>query len=124
MLETEKFAKSKGITTIYLSTHDKQNFYKHLGYAFCDPIVSFGVNTDILPEGFLLKFLPENSAERDSSKSSENTSIPTSGSPVVPPSVAPPPPPPPPPPTRATQKERPDIVRWDPSAISWMKKDL
>ncbi|XP_061166822.1 N-alpha-acetyltransferase 80-like [Saccostrea echinata] len=124
MLETEQFAKSKGLATIYLSTHDKQDFYKHLGYTFCDPIVCFGVNTDILPEGFLQKFLPDITAERDSSSGSVNTSIPPSGSPVVPPSAAPPPPPPPPPPTGTTQKDRPDIVRWDPSAISWMKKDL
>lgn len=43
----------KGITKLYLSTHDKQDFYKHLGYKFCEPIVSFGVNTDNLPEGFV-----------------------------------------------------------------------
>ena len=46
----------KGMTTLYLSTHDKQDFYKHLGFIFCDPIVSFGVNTDNLPEGFVSRY--------------------------------------------------------------------
>nr|XP_022333753.1 N-acetyltransferase 6-like isoform X2 [Crassostrea virginica]XP_022333755.1 N-acetyltransferase 6-like isoform X2 [Crassostrea virginica] len=114
MLETEEFAKRKGMTTLYLSTHDKQDFYKHLGFTFCDPIVSFGVNTDNLPEGFLQRFLSDKSPEeKRKQKLSPAVNL---GSPTVPAPSAPPPPPPPPP----TAK----IDRWDPNAISWMKKDF
>ena len=33
---------------MYLTTHDKQEFYRHLGYEFCSPIVSF--DSSIIPE--------------------------------------------------------------------------
>jgi hypothetical protein len=32
----------KGITTVYLTTHDQQAFYQKLGYCLCEPIVVFG----------------------------------------------------------------------------------
>ncbi|XP_048733979.1 N-alpha-acetyltransferase 80-like isoform X2 [Ostrea edulis] len=125
MLETEQYAKRKGMTTLFLSTHDKQDFYKHLGYTFCEPIVSFGVNTDNLPEGFLQRFLPEVSDEKDISKDTEKKpSIPSPEPPVVAVPAPPPPPPPPPPSIGVIPKGKPEIVKWDPSAISWMKKDL
>ena len=27
-----------GIQTMYLTTHDKQDFYSHIGYTYCDPV--------------------------------------------------------------------------------------
>lgn len=33
---------------MYLTTHDKQDFYGHLGYEFCDPVVSLGGASTLL----------------------------------------------------------------------------
>ncbi|XP_013785528.1 N-acetyltransferase 6-like isoform X2 [Limulus polyphemus] len=44
MLKTEEFARRLGFKTAYLNTIDKQDFYKHLGYIFCDPVSSDGGN--------------------------------------------------------------------------------
>lgn len=120
MLQTEQFAKRKGITTLYLSTHDKQDFYKHLGYKFCEPIVSFGVNTDNLPEGFLQKFLPDTTSKNNRCKDPISLSTNQGPSVILAPTA---PPPPPPPPIGGILKGHSKVDRWDPSAISWMKKD-
>ena len=37
-----------GYNTMYLTTHDKQDFYGHLGYEFCDPVVSLGGASTLL----------------------------------------------------------------------------
>ncbi|XP_076312350.1 N-alpha-acetyltransferase 80 [Tachypleus tridentatus] len=42
MLKTEDYARRLGFKTAYLNTIDKQDFYKHLGYIFCDPVSSDG----------------------------------------------------------------------------------
>jgi len=39
-----------GLSTLYLCTHDKQDFYQHLGYQFCCPVLSFGSASNILSE--------------------------------------------------------------------------
>jgi len=39
-----------GLTVLYLCTHDKQDFYQHLGYQFCAPVLSFGSASNILSE--------------------------------------------------------------------------
>jgi len=39
-----------GLTVLYLTTHDKQGFYQHVGYQFCAPIVSVGSATGLLSE--------------------------------------------------------------------------
>ena len=33
---------------MYLTTHDKQDFYRHLGYEFCSPIICF--DSAVVPE--------------------------------------------------------------------------
>lgn len=38
----EQFARNLHFTTIYLSTHDKAEFYKKLGFNFCEPICHYG----------------------------------------------------------------------------------
>lgn len=38
----EKLAKQLGFSTAVLSTHDKQEFYKKLGYENCPPIAHYG----------------------------------------------------------------------------------
>ncbi|XP_060564606.1 N-alpha-acetyltransferase 80-like [Ruditapes philippinarum] len=55
MNKTEEFAASRGYKVMYLTTHDKQKFYEHLGYEYCSPIVTF--NTDIIPEHFANKLI-------------------------------------------------------------------
>lgn len=124
MLQTEQFAKRKGITTLCLCTHDKQNFYKHLGYTFCEPVVSCGVNTDNLPEGFQQIFLQDNTTGTSkNSRCKEPVSLSTNQGPSVVPAPSAPPPPLPPPPG-GVLKGQSKVDRWDPSAISWMKKDI
>jgi len=39
-----------GLTVLYLCTHDKQDFYQHLGYQYCAPVLSFGSASNILSE--------------------------------------------------------------------------
>ncbi|XP_029651554.1 N-alpha-acetyltransferase 80-like isoform X1 [Octopus sinensis] len=53
MIASEEFAARLGFQTMYLSTHDKQGFYEHLGYKYCDPISKADNCTKLLPEGFL-----------------------------------------------------------------------
>lgn len=35
---------SKGKTVLYLSTHDKQDFYRHLGYEESEAVTALGAN--------------------------------------------------------------------------------
>ncbi|XP_077868281.1 N-alpha-acetyltransferase 80-like, partial [Saccoglossus kowalevskii] len=35
---TEEHARNMGSHTMYLCTKDKQDFYQHLGYKYCDPV--------------------------------------------------------------------------------------
>jgi hypothetical protein len=47
-----------GLSVLYLTTHDKQGFYKHLGYVYCQPIVSLGSASGLLSEELVnVKFL-------------------------------------------------------------------
>jgi len=39
-----------GFETAYLTTHDKQDFYSHVGYDFCQPVVSLGSASTLLSE--------------------------------------------------------------------------
>lgn len=44
---------SEGFKTMYLSTHDKQDFYQHVGYCFCKQVVSCGAQSSNLPKHFV-----------------------------------------------------------------------
>lgn len=124
MKETEQFAKSEGFKTVYLSTHDKQDFYQHIGYSFCKPIVSCGIQSPNLPKDFLNR-LAGTSLNNESQSNQENSSFPvmtTPSAPPPPPPSCPVPPPPPKIPDKTSDNNK--ISRWDPRAISWMKKDL
>lgn len=57
MEETEEHARRLGLSTLYLCTHDKQDFYQHLGYQFCAPVLSFGSASNILSEQQLSKLV-------------------------------------------------------------------
>ncbi|CAL1274984.1 unnamed protein product [Larinioides sclopetarius] len=40
MNKTEEYAKELNFSTAYLSTHDQQGFYEHLGYVYGEPVSS------------------------------------------------------------------------------------
>jgi len=56
MTESEKTAKSLGFVTIYLSTKDKDNFYRHLGYEDSNPVSSLGENSKRLTSEQVIHF--------------------------------------------------------------------
>ncbi|OWF38402.1 hypothetical protein KP79_PYT10722 [Mizuhopecten yessoensis] len=137
-----------GYCTMYLTTHDKQDFYKHLNYNFCDPVISFGADPKLIPDCLIKQLtattLRPQEKEQETSDKQNNalselhqTNLPSpSPPPPPPPTTAPLPPPPPPPPSYAplppppppttakTVLGKPEIVKWDPRNISWMRKDL
>ena len=147
MEASEDYAASLGYVTVYLSTHDKQGFYGHLGYEFCEPISKLDSCTKLLPAGLrqqlgtcsLAKQKQVSSSEdknsikntiRTNSNNKNNSIIshPASKVPLPPANVPPPPPanvplppPPPPPPISVTL---PKVVIMDPGNIFWMKKEL
>lgn len=107
MEETESYAKSRGFTRLYLTTHDKQHFYHHVGYVLSTPVQNAGALATLIPMESLLKFSrtpsqPNDTCEPNSSsiKSFEiSQNFPPPPPLPKPPSCpAPPPPPPPPPP--------------------------
>ncbi|XP_052272784.1 N-alpha-acetyltransferase 80-like [Dreissena polymorpha] len=141
MEKTEQFAEKEGFKVIYLTTHDKEEFYAHLGYEKSQPVVSFG--TDIIPE-HLVKQLTGNLNTEEQLASTikhtcadtvKNGNPPVSHGPTTPkapcsgpiPSSVPRPPvpaPPPPPPPVVSKLQTSDISRFDPACIVWMKKRL
>ncbi|XP_077307650.1 N-alpha-acetyltransferase 80 [Lithobates pipiens] len=42
MEATERYARGKGFRNLYLTTHDKQDFYYHLGYRLTEPVQNMG----------------------------------------------------------------------------------
>ncbi|CAG2221464.1 unnamed protein product [Mytilus edulis] len=81
MQETEHFARSEGFETMYLSTHDKQDFYQHVGYSFCKPVVSCGIQPSNIPDSFVLEQIGRcnirwryKSTKRLNTKSKDNSS--------------------------------------------------
>lgn len=202
MRKTEEFAQRHGYLWMYLTTHDKQLFYEHIGYLYCDPVVSVtgnasGDRKDIIAKLMGLTTVDSSSGDMNTSNnlvcsvdtdleaSSSSTECqnavispqpgnphslnrsslqsdsvqleqsplnlmsssqppappplpaltikrtsPAVNSPPPPPLAPSPPPPPPLPPLsikstkRQTCLTKSDIVRWDPSNVSWMRKCL
>ncbi|KAL3874848.1 hypothetical protein ACJMK2_037810 [Sinanodonta woodiana] len=142
MKETEEFVKRKGYEWMYLTTHDKQDFYKHLGYDFCDPVIFHGFSAHHLPDHMIQRFSESvnvnttgsSSTVEDSFKSARSaphTSPLSCGAqpPNKSPTAAPLPPPPPPLPPATKSKTSSSlgdntVTRWDPSLVSWMRKKL
>ncbi|XP_029290814.1 N-alpha-acetyltransferase 80 [Cottoperca gobio] len=109
MEETERYARSRGFKRLYLTTHDKQHFYAHLGYVLSMPVQNAGAMTTFVPMETLLRFsrLPSEEANtQEQTQTKMDAQVPQGGACVVgspPPSTLPPPPPcplftPPPPP--------------------------
>ncbi|XP_077949491.1 N-alpha-acetyltransferase 80 [Gasterosteus aculeatus] len=106
MEEAERYAKSRGFARMCLTTHDKQRFYAHLGYALCTPVQSAGAMAAFVPMEMLLRFsgMQSEGEEEEEAKTQTRTtmklpapqgSVCVAGSPP-PHSLHPPPPPPPP----------------------------
>ena len=47
---------SAGFTEMYLSTHDKEKFYAHLGFEFSEPIKSLGANSKLISDEMVRSF--------------------------------------------------------------------
>ncbi|KAL5008665.1 hypothetical protein ScPMuIL_014246 [Solemya velum] len=121
MKKSEEFARRSGFTTMYLSTHDKQEFYRHIGYSVCEPILC--VSASNLSEHLIKKLIGLEIKFEESTEDSPGEMDPhrnLKSSERQPPPPLPPPPPPPP----HIGRQTPVINRWDPNAISWMKKNL
>ncbi|KAK2186492.1 hypothetical protein NP493_198g02003 [Ridgeia piscesae] len=100
-----------GFETAYLTTHDKQDFYNHVGYDFCQPVVSLGSASTLLSEEMMDRLFGKMSTSADDLRHSRLNSVenikprktseclPSVTVPVLPPPPAPMPPPPPPPST-------------------------
>ncbi|XP_066500516.1 N-alpha-acetyltransferase 80 isoform X2 [Hoplias malabaricus] len=105
----ERYARGRGCTRLYLTTHDKQHFYAHIGYVSSRPVQNVGTLASIMPMELLHKFCrtSENEGEggREIKKRDEAATSPKG--PPLPPvfptssksasSLHLPPPPPPPP---------------------------
>ncbi|XP_069062912.1 N-alpha-acetyltransferase 80 [Pleurodeles waltl] len=53
MEATEGYARSRGFRQLHLTTHDKQHFYAHLGYALSEPVQNVGAMTSFVSMEFL-----------------------------------------------------------------------
>ncbi|XP_039214628.1 N-alpha-acetyltransferase 80 [Crotalus tigris] len=56
MEAVENFAKAHGYHHLYLTTHDKQHFYAHLGYSLSKPVQWAGFISSLVPMEFLENF--------------------------------------------------------------------
>lgn len=94
MERTERYARGRGFLRLCLTTHDKQLFYAHLGYAPSAPVQSAGSLASVVPMETLLQHV------RLSPPSISPGALPPPlhppPPPVPPPHSIPPPPPPPP----------------------------
>ncbi|XP_060786852.1 N-alpha-acetyltransferase 80 [Neoarius graeffei] len=110
----ERYARTRGFSRLYLTTHDKQYFYAHLGYVLSWPVQNVGTLASLVPEELLHKFCrtAENEGDREN-RMKDNTAVPNSN-PLPPP---PPPPPPPSNPVPLTSPSRPSSLPPSFSAV-------
>ncbi|XP_053545011.1 N-alpha-acetyltransferase 80-like [Bombina bombina] len=53
MEATECYSRGRGFRNLYLTTHDKQDFYAHLGYTLTEPVQNMGSLGTLLPMSML-----------------------------------------------------------------------
>ncbi|XP_072276442.1 N-alpha-acetyltransferase 80 [Pyxicephalus adspersus] len=58
MEATERYARGRGFQKLFLTTHDKQDFYHHLGYRLTEPVQNMGTLGSLLPSGMFQKMKP------------------------------------------------------------------
>ncbi|XP_046727920.1 N-alpha-acetyltransferase 80 [Silurus meridionalis] len=91
----ECYAQARGFTRLYLTTHDKQYFYAHLGYVLSQPVQNVGTLASFMPMELLHKIC--RTAENDGKGQRIRKHNIAALSNNLPPSPSPPPAPPPPP---------------------------
>ncbi|KAK2841268.1 hypothetical protein Q7C36_012847 [Tachysurus vachellii] len=90
----ECYARTRGFTRLYLTTHDKQYFYAHLGFELSRPVQNVGTLASLMPMELLHKFCRTAESEVGVVNEMKNhTAVPNNNPPLPP---LPPPPPPPP----------------------------
>nr|XP_038041889.1 N-alpha-acetyltransferase 80 [Anas platyrhynchos] len=128
MEAAENYARARGFQRLHLSTHDKQHFYAHLGFALAEPVQSVPFLSPAMPAEALRAFAAPASP---AAASSGGPAAPRP--PLPPPPPAAPPPPPLPPPARAGGSQAESCgqslletphrdARGLP--VFWMKKDI
>ncbi|CAD5122051.1 DgyrCDS10502 [Dimorphilus gyrociliatus] len=125
MKEAEIYAKSIGITVIYLTTHDVQDFYSSIGYVYCEPIVTMGMNSNNFCED-VKKMLESCFGQKNIciSEMKKKERKPVEIKQASPSQVPPPPAPPPPPPAMSESTFFKEIRRLGKKEVKWMKKEL
>ncbi|XP_063152512.1 N-alpha-acetyltransferase 80 [Candoia aspera] len=74
MEAVENFAKAHGYQRLYLTTHDKQHFYAHLGYSLSKPVQCAGFISSMVPMEFLENFsIPQHKVELPARPGKRNT---------------------------------------------------
>ena len=115
----EEHALMLGYHHLYLTTHDKQHFYEHCGYQYCEPVVSFGSGSKLLTQEQLAKLFGDTKINKSNTRVAEKSQ--NRAASLLPTSVTIPPPPPPPPPAVQSVKSS-AITRLE--KIYWMTKTL
>ncbi|XP_007950188.1 N-alpha-acetyltransferase 80 [Orycteropus afer afer] len=124
----EVFAKARGFCRLHLTTHDKLNFYAHLGYQLSDPVQGLVFTSRGLPTSLLSAFARA-SYPQPPCKAPSLTSQAAPRAPKKPP-LPPPPPLPQPPVTLAPAVSSPQSLletRYRDlkgRPIFWMEKDI
>lgn len=112
---TEEYARKKGFARCYLSTHDKEGFYKAIGYAVCPAVCGISGTMDHM-DRFLRLFDSKTSEPPESKRAFADGCVQKVAS-MDPTNLPPPPPPPLPPPS-------PDTKSVVPNRQVWMVKQL
>ncbi|XP_070789834.1 N-alpha-acetyltransferase 80 [Pituophis catenifer annectens] len=74
MEAVENFAKAHSYQHLYLTTHDKQHFYAHLGYRLSKPVQWAGFISSLVPMEFLENFsTPQHKMELPAQSGKHNT---------------------------------------------------
>lgn len=91
----EAYALTRGFTRLYLTTHDKQYFYAHLGFVLSQPVQNVGTLASLMPMELLHKFCrTAENGENIEKKIKDNTTAPNANTSLLPrPPLAPQPPP-------------------------------
>ncbi|XP_042679476.1 N-alpha-acetyltransferase 80 [Centrocercus urophasianus] len=90
MEATERYARTRGFRCLHLSTHDKQQFYAHLGFVPAEPVQIMPFLSPAMPAAALRAFaVPPSPA-------AAAPVVPAASQPPLPPPTVPPPPPLPP----------------------------
>ncbi|XP_044129098.1 N-alpha-acetyltransferase 80 [Bufo gargarizans] len=90
MEATERYARGRGFQNLYLTTHDKQDFYHHLGYRLSEPVQNMGSLNSLLPATMIQKMVASKTNPTSNHHPVSSTAPPSSNC-----SMSPPPPPPP-----------------------------